>query len=109
MDELDFTPEMDETAGYGDGGVAFKPAETTADFTAKAKLLLSNAMDLLNAKITGEMAEASDLKTAVEIGKMFKIGMMTVEEAAKKALADADQYVGLEDEELEQDAMRFED
>lgn len=108
--EMDFIPDAEEPQPLGMGNVKFEPASTAADFQSKAKRLLSNAMDFLNAKIESEMAEAADIKTAVDIGKHFKIGIETVDEAAKRAMAEAASYLEPEHEDdTADDSMRFSD
>lgn len=105
--DLDFIPDADEDEPDRGATVEFKQAHGASEFKSKAEALLSNAMDLLNAKILNNMAEASDIKTAVEIGKMFKIGIETVDEAAAKALAESESYESIE--ETADDNMRFEE
>lgn len=97
--DIEFMPDVTD--------VEFKVAKTPAEFKGKAEELLSNAMDMLNAKIVNNMAESSDLKTAVEIGKLFRVGIETVEGAAKRAMEEAAQFEGVETDDLHDDGMRF--
>lgn len=110
-EDLGFTPDSDEYEAPGEViEVEFKPAKNAAQFKEKADRLMSDAMDLLNTKIRSGFAEASDIKSALEFGKYFKSGIETVDEAAEKAMREAEEYAGLEDDETLDDAdgMRFE-
>lgn len=110
--DMDFTPDGGEFESSFN--VEFKPAKTPEDFREKAQTLVSNAMDLLNAKIRDGMAEASDIKTALEFGKHFKVGIETVDEAAERARREAERYLepDTDDDDLgswgANDSMRFE-
>jgi hypothetical protein len=110
--DLAFNPdaEEDDSESQQPFVANFKPATSAAEFQEKAQTLFSNALDFLNQKIVEGMAEASDIKTAVDIGKHFKIGIESVSELAKKAMEEAASYDEMAPDEPENlDAMRFED
>ncbi len=86
--------------------VQFSPVKKASEFKDKAEKLLSDCMDFLGARVRGGVAESSDLKTIVDIGKMFKVGMETVDEAAARAFAENEEYADLEDDE-EDSMMRY--
>lgn len=103
----DFPPELgEEQETFQD--VQFNPAKNSAEFKAKADLLMSDAMDYLSAKIRSGMAESGDIKTAVDLGKHYKVGIETVDDAAAKAFNEAEMYHEVETEdETSDDPMRY--
>lgn len=115
-EELGFIPEPSDDDEYESltetVEVEYKRAKTPQDYKNKANALMSDAMDFLNAKIRSGMAEASDVKTAVEIAKLYRVGIETVDEAAAKAMAEAASYAELDDDGDDafenSDGMRFE-
>ncbi len=107
-DDVLFTPDDDDSPG---DFVELHQAQSPQEFQEKASRILSNMMDVLDEKIRTGMAESSDFKTALELGKMFKVGIETVDEAAKRALNEARSYEDVEeDDDLDVGhGMRFED
>lgn len=96
-DDVLFTPD-DEDDTADESFVELHQAKSPGEFQEKASRILSNMMDVLDEKIRTGMAESSDFKTALELGKMFKVGIETVDEAAKRALNEAQSYEEVEEE-----------
>ncbi len=90
-------PYGEEDLEYGPA-ISFELAKDSQDFATKAKKILSNTMDLVNHHLESGMADAAIIKTGLEIGKMFKVGIETVDEAAERAFREASQYESVEEE-----------
>lgn len=85
--------------------IEWRPVKDAAGFKAKTEDLLSDAMDVLRAKLRGGMAETGDMKTILEMAKVFKVGVSTVEEKVRASLEQVD---GFELDETEDDSeLRF--
>ncbi len=90
-EQEEFNPDNPEN-------VQWEPVETAADFKKKVTKLASNAIDVLNNRITSGMYEASDIKTALEFMKHSKVGIETVDEAVERALQVDAEYEDLEED-----------